>query len=58
MFHVQKFGRMPEDRARFYAAEVVCALKFLHKRAIIYRYEFLSLISSSTDTCLANEILI
>src|SRR5688500_15163699 len=38
MFHVQKVGRFDEHRARFYAAEIVCALKFLHRRYIIYRY--------------------
>ncbi|KAI1285991.1 putative protein kinase C delta type -like protein [Halotydeus destructor] len=37
MYHVQKYGKMSEDKARFYLAEAVCALKFLHKRAIIYR---------------------
>ncbi|XP_053208764.1 serine-rich adhesin for platelets-like isoform X2 [Panonychus citri] len=37
MFHVQSCGRFPEDRARFYAAEIVSALNFLHSRYIIYR---------------------
>ena len=29
--------RFPEARGRFYAAEIVCALLFLHKRNIVYR---------------------
>ena len=37
MFHIQKDGKFLNDRARFYAAELVCALQFLHKRGIIYR---------------------
>jgi len=37
MFHIQKEKKFPNERARFYAAELVCALQFLHQRGIIYR---------------------
>ncbi|XP_050994419.1 protein kinase C, eta, b [Labeo rohita] len=37
MFHIQKCRRFDEPRARFYAAEVVSALMFLHSKGIIYR---------------------
>ncbi|XP_065061146.1 protein kinase C iota type-like [Rhopilema esculentum] len=37
MFHMQKMKRLQEDHARFYAAEICCALNFLHEKGIIYR---------------------
>ena len=30
-------GRFDTERARFYSAEIVCALKFLHQKGIVYR---------------------
>merc|ERR1711963_1098043 len=33
----ERTKRFPEERTRFYAAEIVCALGYLHKRRIIYR---------------------
>ena len=37
MYHMQRKRRLPEDHARFYAAEISVALGFLHSRGIIYR---------------------
>lgn len=37
MFHMQIQHRLPEDHARFYSAEIILALHFLHSRNIIYR---------------------
>uniref|UniRef100_A0ACB8G6G1 Uncharacterized protein n=1 Tax=Sphaerodactylus townsendi TaxID=933632 RepID=A0ACB8G6G1_9SAUR len=39
MFHIQKSRRFDEARARFYAAEIISALMFLHEKGIIYRWE-------------------
>jgi len=35
--HLRKERRFSEDRTRFYAAEIVSALGYLHKRGVIYR---------------------
>uniref|UniRef100_A0A915NCU4 protein kinase C n=1 Tax=Meloidogyne javanica TaxID=6303 RepID=A0A915NCU4_MELJA len=37
MFHMQRQHKLPEEHARFYSAEVILALHFLHTRGIIYR---------------------
>ncbi|XP_042586340.1 protein kinase C zeta type-like [Cyprinus carpio] len=37
MFHMQKQRKLPEEHARFYAAEICIALNFLHEKGIIYR---------------------
>ena len=34
MFHIQQCGRFDLERARFYSAEILLALKFLHKKGI------------------------
>lgn len=36
-FHLQKERRFTEERAKFYAAEIACALGYLHSRYVIYR---------------------
>ena len=41
MFHIQRLVRFDEDRARFYAAEIVSALQYLHAAGVIYRYIYL-----------------
>ena len=40
MFQIQKSRKFSEDRSRFYAAEVILALMFLHEHGIVYRYIF------------------
>ncbi|CAI4232722.1 unnamed protein product [Auanema sp. JU1783] len=37
MYHMQRQRKLPEDHARFYSAEIILALHFLHSRGIIYR---------------------
>ncbi|KAL3093152.1 hypothetical protein niasHT_022602 [Heterodera trifolii] len=37
MFHMQRQQKLPEEHARFYSAEIILALHFLHSRGIIYR---------------------
>lgn len=37
MFQIQRARRFDEARARFYAAEVILALMFLHNHSIVYR---------------------
>jgi serine/threonine protein kinase len=36
-FHIQKFRRFSEEMAKFYAAEIYCALEYLHDKRIVYR---------------------
>jgi len=37
MYHIQELKRFEHDRAMFYAAEITCALQFLHRCNVIYR---------------------
>lgn len=41
-YHLQREGRFNEERSRFYAAELLCALEHLHQFNVIYRYVFSS----------------
>jgi len=36
-FHLRKEFHFTQDRTRFYAAEIISAISYLHKRGIIYR---------------------
>jgi serine/threonine protein kinase len=36
-WHLRKDMKFSEKRARFYAAEIICAIECLHKNGIIYR---------------------
>ena len=39
MFHMQRQRRLPEEHARFYAAEISIALNFLHvKGNLIFHF--------------------
>ncbi|KAH7730321.1 kinase C eta type [Aphelenchoides avenae] len=37
MFQIQRARKFEEPRARFYAAEVILALQFLHRHQVVYR---------------------
>ena len=51
--------RFDTERARFYSAEIVCALKFLHQKGIVYRQakSYLVLQSFFRDLKLDNLLL-
>lgn len=36
-YHLGQVGRFMEERAKFYAAQIVCALEYVHKLGVIYR---------------------
>eukprot|EP01098_Paradermamoeba_levis_P010729 TRINITY_DN4519_c0_g2_i2.p1 TRINITY_DN4519_c0_g2~~TRINITY_DN4519_c0_g2_i2.p1 ORF type:complete len:466 (-),score=133.53 TRINITY_DN4519_c0_g2_i2:350-1747(-) len=36
-YHLQKDRRFSEERTRFYCAEIVCGLEYLHNAGVIYR---------------------
>ena len=55
MFQIQRARKFDEDRARFYSAEIILALLFLHSRGIIYRCASLQLMhTSSLQVCFAH----
>ena len=37
MQHLDASGKFDEERSRFYAAEMLCGLQYLHGRGVIYR---------------------
>ena len=36
--HMRRCGMFTEDRARFYAAETLTVLEYLHEQNVLYRY--------------------
>jgi serine/threonine protein kinase len=36
MFHMQRQRKLPEEHARFYAAEISLALNFLHEKVLVF----------------------
>jgi serine/threonine protein kinase len=36
-YHLQMAGKFSEERAKFYTAEIVLALEYLHKAGVVYR---------------------
>jgi serine/threonine protein kinase len=40
MFHMQRQRRLPEEHARFYAAEISLALNFLHDKGLDYVHKY------------------
>lgn len=53
MFHMQRQRRLPEEHARFYAAEISLALNFLHEKVIIY-FNSIAIIAISTQIFVNN----
>lgn len=47
-FHLKEQGTLDEDTVAFYAAEISCALKFLHDKGIVYR-------DLKPENCLLND---
>ena len=37
-FHLTKAGRFTEERTKFYSAEIVLAIEYIHSKDIIYRF--------------------
>lgn len=37
-YHLQREGKFDQERSRFYAAELLCALEHLHGFNVVYRY--------------------
>ena len=58
MFHIQQSSRFDLDRARFYSAEVLLALKFLHKKGIVYRSVSISVSVSVSVHFTSTDVLI
>jgi len=55
---LKKEKKFIESKVRFYAAEIILALEYLHSNGIIYRYEFTNIILSQTRDLKPENILI
>jgi len=56
-YHLQREGKFDQDRSRFYAAELLCALEHLHGFNVVYRCVFYSLVLLSlTVSCLISDL--
>ena len=66
MFQIQRARKFDETRARFYSAEVMLALQYLHRHGVIYRQAYLmtvtwveevltgpKLVTVKSDSCVA-----
>lgn len=47
-YHLKEYGTLSEDIVSYYAAEISCALNFLHNKGIVYR-------DLKPENCLLNE---
>ena len=36
-YHIYLSGKFPEERAKFYMAELILALEYLHNKGVVYR---------------------
>ena len=36
-FHLEKRIKFPEDQVKFYSAQIVCGLLYLHDKGFIYK---------------------
>lgn len=41
LYHKIQTTRMNEDEIRFYLAEIICILQYLHSNQIVYRFVYL-----------------
>ena len=46
LFHKIQTTRMNEDEIRFYLAEIICILQYLHSNQIVYRFVHLKILKN------------